>query len=248
MDRLLELTSRAEALHFWFRGFRWFVRPMVAAAAESVETPRLLDCGCGTGVNLAWLQSLGRAYGFDLTWQGLTIAHRRGRRRVARASIGAIPFPSDSFDVVTSFDVFQCLPDEIEWAAIREMHRVVRPGGHLVMSVAALEMLRGGHAVLSQEVRRYSRSRLRTLVEDAGFRVERLTFANASLVPIMLPVRLYQRWAANGALEAGEFDITVPPAPVNALLSAVLGLEAAASRLIDMPIGSSLLCHARRAA
>jgi SAM-dependent methyltransferase len=248
MDRLLELTSRAEATHFWFRGFRSFVRPMVEAAAKTVAAPRLLDCGCGTGANLGWLDSIARAYGFDLTWQGLAIARGRGRSRVARASIGAIPFPSQSFDVVTSFDVFQCLPDETERAAIREMHRVVRPGGHLVMSVAALEILRGGHAVLSEEVRRYSRGRLRRLVEDAGFRVERLTFANASLVPLMLPVRLYQRWTANGALQAGEFDITVPPAPLNAILSTVLGLEAAVSRVIDMPIGSSLLCHARRTA
>jgi SAM-dependent methyltransferase len=248
MDRLLELTSRAEASHFWFRGFRWFVRPMVEGAARSMSPARVLDCGCGTGANLEWLESLGHAYGFDLTWQGLTIARRRGRRRIAQASIAALPFPSVRFDVVTSFDVFQCLPDEVERAAIREMRRVLRPGGHLVMSVAALDVLRGGHSVLSQEVRRYSRRRLRWLVEDAGLRIERLTFAHASLLPLMLPVRLYQRWAANGALRPGEFDITVPPAPLNAAFSGVLRLEAAALRVIDMPIGSSLLCHARRVA
>jgi SAM-dependent methyltransferase len=246
MDRLLELTSRAEASHFWFRGFRWFVRPIVAAAAGSISSPRLLDCGCGTGANLAWLQSLGRTYGFDLTWQGLAIAQRFGRQRICRASISAIPFPAASFDVVTAFDVLQGLPDEVERSAIREMHRVVRAGGHLVLSVAALEVLRGGHAALSEEVRRYSARGLRTLVEEAGFRIERLTFVNASLLPLMLPVRLYQRWAANGSVQPGEFDITVPPAPVNAILSGVLRVEAAVLRVIDLPVGSSLLCHARR--
>lgn len=248
MDRLLELTCRAEQSHFWFRGFRRFVRPLLAEAARaSTETRRLLDCGCGTGANMAMLGAYGEAYGFDLTWQGLTLAHDLGRRRLARASIGSIPFPSAHFDVATSFDVFQCLPDPVEHDAIREMHRVLKPGGHIVMSVAALEVLRGSHAVLSEEVRRYSKTRLRWLLEGAGFEIQRLTFSHASLMPIMLPARLLQRWSSNGTPSAGEFDITVPAAPINTLLSGVLALEAAALRIVDMPIGSSLIVHGIKA-
>lgn len=247
MDRLLELTCLAEQSHFWFRGFRRFVAPILDEAARARPGPRrLLDCGCGTGANLAMLGALGEAYGFDLTWQGLSLARDRGRRRVARASIASIPFPTAHFDIATSFDVFQCLPDPVEHDAIREMHRVLRPGGHVVMTVAALELLSGSHAVLSEEVRRYSKQRLRWLLEDAGFAIERLTFAHASLLPIMLPVRLFQRWSANGTPPAGEFDIRVPAAPVNGVLSGVLALEAAALRVIDMPVGSSLIVHARR--
>ena len=246
MDRLLELTRQAEASHFWFRGFRWFVQPIVAAAAAQHALPRILDCGCGTGANLVWLQTMGRAYGFDLTWHGLSLAHRLGRPRVVRASIGEMPFATGTFDIATSFDVFQCLPDDLERAALAEMRRVLKGGGHLILSVAALEVLRGRHAALSEEVRRYSRRRLRNAVEQSGFRVERITFANAGLVPIMLPVRLYQRWISNGSLQPGEFDITVPPAPVNAVLTGALRLEAALLRRFNMPIGSSLLCHARR--
>lgn len=247
MDRLLELTCLAEQSHFWFRGFRRFVGPMIEDAARATAGPRrLLDCGCGTGANLAMLSAHGEAFGFDLTWQGLSLARELGRRRVARASIGLIPFPTGHFDIATSFDVFQCLPDPVEHDAIREMRRVLKPGGHLVMSVAALDLLSGGHAVLSEEVRRYSKARLRWLLEGAGFEIVRLTFTHASLMPIMLPVRLFQRWSANGAPPAGEFDITVPSAPVNGVLSAVLAAEAWALRYVDMPIGSSLVVHARR--
>jgi SAM-dependent methyltransferase len=245
MDRLLELTSLAERSHFWFRGFRWFVRPVLEDAVDGVSSPLLLDCGCGTGANLPMLQAFGEAYGFDFTWQGLSLAKRLGRTRVARATIARIPFPSGRFDVATSFDVFQCLPDEVEAAAIREMARVLKPGGHVVMTVAALEVLHGSHSVLSEEVRRYTPSRLTRLLESAGFRIERLTFANASLVPILLPMRLYQRWRSGGALEAGELEIRMPPAPVNAALTGLLRVEAAALRLVNMPIGSTLLCHAR---
>src|SRR3954469_2131610 len=77
MDRLLEATARAERDHFWFRGFRRFIEPMLAAAAGGRRL-EMLDCGCGTGHNLALMRRYGRAYGIDLTWSGLQYAHERG--------------------------------------------------------------------------------------------------------------------------------------------------------------------------
>ena len=219
----------------------------MARAAQGRPGLRLLDCGCGTGANVAWLTDFGEAFGFDLTANGLSLGRQLGRRRLARASIAAIPITDACVDVVTSFDVFQCLPDEVERQAIREMRRVLRPGGHLILNVAALDVLRGAHSALSEEVRRYTPTRLRMLVEDAGFTVERLTFVHASLFPVMLSVRTAQRWTSRGEAPPGEFEITVPPAPVNAALTALVRLEAAALRLVDLPIGSSLLCHARKA-
>jgi SAM-dependent methyltransferase len=248
MDRLLELTHLAEQSHFWFRGFRWFVEPEVHEALAGRVSPLILDCGCGTGANVAWLRQHARALGFDLTWNGLALGHAMGRRMLARASIGAIPFPDECADLATSFDVFQCLPNPVEHGAIREMRRILKPGGQLLLNVAALDILRGAHATLSQEVRRYTPRQLRELVEGAGFRIVRLTFAHASLFPMMLPVRLAQRWRQGGAeVPAGEFDIQVPPAPVNALLSGMVWAEAAALRYVNMPIGSSILCRAIKA-
>ena len=248
MDRLLELTYRAEQSHFWFRGFRWFVQPEVARAVAAIAAPTILDCGCGTGANLQWLRQFGTTYGFDLTANGLVLGHQMGRRGMARASIASIPFPDASMDLTTSFDVFQCLPDPVERDALLEMRRVLKPGGRLILNVAALDVLRGQHSALSEEVRRYTPARLRQVVEDSGFTIDRLTFVHASLFPLMLPVRLWQRRRGAASVTAGEFDITVPASPVNALLTAVVGMEAAALRLVDMPIGSSLLCHARKSA
>ena len=130
MDRLLELTYRAEQSHFWFRGFRQYMQPALARAVAGVADPAILDCGCGTGSNLAMLEPFGRAVGFDLTRVGTEFAKAHGHR-VAQASIAQIPFRSASFDLVTSFDVFQVLPDDVEAAAVREMSRVLKPGGRM---------------------------------------------------------------------------------------------------------------------
>jgi ubiquinone/menaquinone biosynthesis C-methylase UbiE len=245
MDRLLDATARAERTHFWFRGFRRFVEPLVARAAAG-RRPKILDCGCGTGHNLAMLRRHGSAYGIDLTWAGLQYARKNGEKSIAHATVAHLPFGDAQFGLVTSFDVLYALPDEVERDAIAEMYRVLAPGGTAIVNVAALEALKGNHSVLSAELRRYSKADLARRLEAAGFRVTRATYTNFSILPLVAAVRLRQR--AGGAHFETEEEITIPPAPVNAALSALLALEGAALRLVDMPIGSSLLAVATKPA
>lgn len=242
MDRLLEATARAERDHFWFRGFRRFVEPLIADAAGGRRL-EILDCGCGTGHNLSVLRRYGRAYGIDLNRLGLQYARSRGERLVARATASRLPFADARFDLVTSFDVLYALPDQVEHDAIREMFRVLRPGGTLIVNVAALDALRGNHSVLSDELRRYSRPDLRRRLAAAGFSVTRATYTNFSILPVVAAIRMKQR--VSGHVESQD-EIAIPPAPVNALLTGLLALEAAAARFVDMPLGSSLLAVAER--
>src|SRR5262245_32462504 len=135
MDDLLRATAIAEARHFWFRGFRAFVAPLLRRATSAPSgrsVARVLDCGRGTGGNLVLLNRVGRAYGFDLSAEGGRIGRRAGRTLIARASVTAAPFPDGAFDVVTSFDVLYSLDEATERAAIIEMYRLLRPGGFAV--------------------------------------------------------------------------------------------------------------------
>ena len=243
MDHLLEATARAEHDHFWFRGFRRFVTPLVAEAARGRTDARMLDCGCGTGNNLELLRRFGRAVGIDVTWTGLMFAHNRGDRAVAQASATRLPFADASFDIVTSFDVIYALKDDDEAAALAEMFRVLRPGGHLLINVAAMNLLRGNHSVLSAEVRRYSRAMLDERLRKNGFEIRRITYTNATILPIVAAVRLLQRVSGH---EESQDEIAIPAAPVNAALSAALAIEAVALRAVNMPFGSSLLALARK--
>lgn len=246
LEHLLRATARAEARHFWFRGFRYFVTPLVRQATAGVRAARILDCGCGTGNNLDLLGRFGAAYGFDLTAVGLQIGREAGRRRLVRASTGAIPFKSNAFDLATSFDVLYSLETELERAAMAEMRRILRPGGHVIINVAALESLRGDHSVLSREVRRYDRRSLSRLLAEHGFQIVRMTYTNAVLFPPLLIARALQRRRGLRPEESADREMRVPAAPLNLLMTAALRLESGWVRLVNNPFGSSLLCLARK--
>ena len=178
----LALTGRAEATHFWYRGFRQFIAPVLFELSRGRRDLRIIDCGCGTGHNMRLLQTYGRVVGFDMSAKATAMTHAAGGA-VVRANGAQAPYASGVFDIATAFDVLQCLePDE---AVVREMARMVRPGGVVLLTLAAFDILRGDHSESWQEVRRYTPATARRLLEQAGLRVERVSFLFASLFPLM---------------------------------------------------------------
>ena len=146
---------------------------------------------------------------------------------------------------MTSFDVIYSLPDEAERAAVAEMFRVLRPGGHLVINVAAMALLtRQPLGAFAARSRRYSRASLARALHAAGFEIRRISYTNAT----HHADRRRRAPAAAGpraqGVDAGDLDAA---APVNSALAALLRLEAAGLRSSNMPFGSSLLALAQTA-
>ncbi len=243
MESRLELTRQAVDAHFWFRGFRRFVLPALNAATHGRDDLRLLDCGSGTGDNLPSLARHGAAVGVDLSFGGVARARAAGFA-AAQANVMALPFASNAFDLATSFDVLQQVDHDI--AAVREMARVVRPGGTVVLTLAALDCLHGDHNVVWDEVRRYNRASATQLVTSAGLEPVRVSYLFAVLVPLLLASRTLQRLTRRFRRLSEASDISVPPRPINAMLTGIVAVEARLARLVPMPFGSSLLVVARK--
>lgn len=243
MDERFVKTRQAADGHFWYHGFRQFLSHVLADVAGGRTDLRILDCGCGMGQNMPLLAPHGRVVGFELEPRAAAAGREFGEP-IACADITRIPFPDDLFDLAVSFDVLQVVEPDV--AAVREMARVVRPGGRVVLTVAALDVLTGDHAEVWSECRRYTPRTARALAESAGLRVGSVSFAFASLFPLMLGVRTAQRLSRPFRGAPAHTDMEVPWGPVNAALKRLLEGEAALARLIPMPIGTSLIVVASK--
>jgi SAM-dependent methyltransferase len=235
----------AEESQWWYAGQRAIATALLEPAllARPRERALLLDAGCGTGFNLIALSRLGAATGIDLAPEALAFCRERGVR-VIRASLLVLPFSDRTFDVVTSFDVIYHAWVEDDRAAVSEMARVVRPGGLLLVRVPALRALSGAHDVEVQSRHRYTRGELVALLERCGLRVERATYCNSLLFPLLFARRTLDR-----LLHREGSDVGFLPAPLEWTFKTALLAEAALVRAgLSFPIGASVLALARKPA
>jgi SAM-dependent methyltransferase len=238
MDRDYELqTHRAEDTHWWYRGRRTVLNRVV----EDLGLPpgaRILDAGCGSGRNMIELARFGTVSAIELSQASVELARARDAGEVVEGSVLEMPYADASFDLATSLDVIEHLDDDV--AALRELRRVVAPGGVLLATVPAYQWLWSGHDEINHHRRRYTRATLAAAGERAGWREVRTTYFNSLLLPIAILLRLLERVSSKPT--ESSLDLWVPPAPLNWLLERPLALEAALiGRHRRIPAGLSLL-------
>lgn len=232
----------AEESQWWYAGQRAIATALLdPAIAGRPARPLVLDAGCGTGQNVLALSRLGTAVGIDLAPEAVAFCRERGAR-AARASLLALPFPDRTFDAVTSFDVVYHAWVTDDRAAVREMVRVLKPGGILLVRVPALRALWGAHDVEVQSRHRYTRGELVALLAACSLRVERATYCNSVLFPLLLARRTLDR-----LLHREGSDVGFLPAPAEWAFKRALLAEAALVRAgISFPIGASVVALARK--
>jgi SAM-dependent methyltransferase len=235
----------SEERQWWYRGMRGLSLALLEAPLRALRpdrTPlRLLDAGCGTGRNLEDLARFGRAAGVDLSPDAIRFCRRRGAAAV-RAGLLHLPFPDATFDCVTSFDVVYHAWVTDDRAAVREMARVLRPGGLLFVRVPALMLLWGGHDVEVHSRHRYTKGELLALLRDAGLVTERASYCNSILFPVLLLRRGLDRLTGRTGSDVGFL-----PAPLEWLFHALLRLEARLVRGgLSFPVGASVMALARK--
>jgi SAM-dependent methyltransferase len=237
-ERMLELDDR----HWWYRGRREVVNAVLEQAGLPPNA-RILDAGSGSGRTLDELARFGTVAGVELNPMGVEAARARGHRDVKQARVEEIPHPDESFDLVTCLDVIEHTPDDVR--TLRELRRVTRPGGALLVTVPAHPRLWSRHDEVNRHYRRYTRRMLRRAATASGWRVDRLMGFNAAYLVPAAAVRLMRRRPETGEDGKSELDLT-PPA-LNRLLELPLRLEAGMVRRgFAPPTGLSLVALLRR--
>jgi SAM-dependent methyltransferase len=229
-----------EQAHWWYRGMRRNARAILARYLAPGRTYDILDAGCGTGGTTEDLASFGKVTGVDVSEEALAFASSRGLRRLVRASVQALPFPDQSFDAATSFDVIYHRAVGDVGSALRELHRVLRPSGIALVRAPAFDWLRGAHDVAVHTERRFTVGELRRAMAEAGFSIAYANYGNAILFPLAVAKRSLER-----VLPEAPGDLSVPPAPLNFLLEQALAVERPLTARMSIPAGLSAIVVGR---
>lgn len=231
-----------EGAQWWYAGMRRIARALLTPLLpiDALKPRRLLDAGCGTGFNLQDLSSFGETHGVDLSPLAVNATRLRGGR-VTRGNLLTLPYASASFDVVTSFDVLYHAWIADDGQATRELARVLKPGGLILIKVPALRMLWGAHDEAVHSRHRYTRGELEALVARAGLNLIRSTYANSLLFPVLLGRRWLDR-----VLNRHGSDVALLPPLLERAFGGLLSIEAGLIRSFNLPIGASVFAVARK--
>lgn len=249
-DEIYDLTYAVEETYWWYRARRTILLRQMAPIARQMSQrlgrrPRLLDFGCGTGINLQHFQSLGDAYGLDTSPRAVEFCHQRGLSKVKRIAPhidGSIENPfAERFDIVTLLDVLEHI--EPQEKTLKHIHSWIAPGGVILLTVPAYDFLWSGEDYVSHHVRRYSRRSLVRVLRGTDYTVECVTHFNTILFPIQVSVILWNRLFKPRTM----YQTNVRPVSerINRVLSSIMSIESSLMRMVSLPIGGSILCIAK---
>ena len=200
----------------------------------------MLDVGCGDGLFFDALARFGEVDGLEP--DASLIGRSRWRDRIRIGTLGPGFCPERPYDLVLMLDVLEHIDDDRD--ALASAFKALRPGGRLLMTVPALPWLWSRHDEANAHFRRYRRGGLRDVLSEAGFAVESVRYYFAwTVAPMIL-----RRWLAPAGRGTADYDVTIPPGPINRALAAYSRVEHAVGRRVPWPLGSSLLAIAGRPA
>lgn len=242
MERSVYAVEAAiEQTHWWFCGRRnLFARELQRSGVT--DQARILDTGTSTGTNLRMLRELGfqQVTGLDMSEDAIAFCKTKGLGPVERGDICAMPFADESFDLVLATDIVEHVDDDKR--ALREITRVLKPGGRVLLTVPAFSLLWGLQDRVAQHKRRYRLAPLAKKFEDAGLRIKRAYYFNYLLfIPILLARRLID---ALGITLQSEGQVNT--SFLNRVLAAVFTCDTRSAPFIRPPFGVSILMLAEK--
>lgn len=237
-----EKLVRVEEEMWWFQGLHANLITLFQQHAPQRVKRLILDAGCGTG---GLLRKLAHSFpdaqiiGFDIEEAACHAARDKSRRQVCVASASAVPFRENSFDVIFSADVL-CHASVNELETLRNFHHCLAGNGVLLLNLPAYSWLMSEHDRAVSNVRRYTATRVDSLLRQAGFAKISTTYWNTILFPLMVLQRIV-------VAPRGKSDVMLFPKPVDKLFRTILRVENhLIGRGVRFPSGGSILAIAMK--
>jgi len=228
-----------EKTHFFYVSTHNLVASLISKWVGRKELA-ILDAGCGTGGLMERLSRFGQVVGVDYNDEAVRYARKRGLT-IRKASLTKLPFKNNHFDLVICIDVIYHRGVGDDVAATREIRRVLKPGGILILRVPANKFLLSAHDRHVHTARRYSKGELAEKIKLAGLVVRQISYVHA---PLFL-ISLFRVGLEKLTNRANNSSIGLVNPIINWALTLVLDVE---GRLIanelGLPFGQGLIAVA----
>ncbi|MEK6940735.1 MAG: class I SAM-dependent methyltransferase [Nanoarchaeota archaeon] len=234
-----ELMFNREENHWWYAGNRRIIQALLDRHIK--QRVKILDAGCGTGKNMEFLSRYGNVNGIDINDHAIDFCKKRDLN-VQKASVELLPFKDDYFDLVTSFEVLYHQNVNSWQSALKELSRVTKPGGLILIRVPAFKSLFGSHDIVVQTKHRFHKKELELAAINSGLDIVKSSYCNITPFFPTLMIRSIQRIIG---LKNNKADTETENKTINKIMLFTLTLE---SKLINInfPFGVSALCLAKK--
>lgn len=230
-----------EGSHFYYVALHELILTLAKRLVSGNRSViKILDAGTGTGGLAVKLKALGQVEAIDP--HPLAVKYSRLRKvKIKQAKVEKIPFPKNRFDLVTCIDILVVVKNDQK--ALRELWRVTKPGGVLIMRVSAHEWLRTKHEQVVIMRRRYERMEFIAKMQEAGWLVEKSTYMHFVLLPVLL---VKSWWVKITNPKQAESNIDEVEKITNLVMLAMIRMENWWLSRFSLPNGIGILTVARK--
>lgn len=227
-----------ERNHWWFVVRSSLIKQCLEKHLPETRNLSILNIGTATGATSGMLDSFGKVVSSEYDHETCVFLREELGMEVTEASVTALPFDNESFDLVCAFDVIEHVEDDT--LAFLEMKRVCKKNGFIAVTVPADMDLWSQHDEINHHFRRYELKGIQKLVKKAGLRVVYESYFNTWLYPPVLLVRKFKKVFGRKEKPASDFDMKMP-AWINTVLKQVFSFEKLWFGRKKMPFGVSIM-------
>ena len=240
-NKMYSIFFEIQKNHWWFVIRKNIVLDFIDRFIIKKDQMKVLDIGCGSGLMLNSLSDVGQTFGMDMSDEAIIFSKEISNCRVEKGALpDQLPYQESFFDLVTALDVIEHIDNDID--SIKAIHTLLVPGGKAIFTVPAYMFLWSAHDEVNHHKRRYTLRELNEKLVQADFTVEKITYYNTFLFPVIFLVRMLN----NILNRDGASDMDMPGRVMNCVLKKIFSFEKYLLRYFDLPFGVSVLAIVRK--
>lgn len=234
--------EKKEKNNWWYWGKEKILLELMSFYLKENKSRKILDLGCEIGTYYNPLAKFGEVIGIDYSYEALFFCKNdRNFSNVIQANGEKMPFKENSFDVIAGLDIFEHFENDID--ALKEFNYILKPGGLLILFIAAKKSLWCKHDIYAGHKKRYEKDEVIKKISPF-FKIEKITFSNFFIYPLVYFVRQIERKFPGLQKDKSDFGETI--LPIELLLRLLYLIEAKTINFLNYPFGVSLICVARK--